>query len=156
MARRSRARRSAERAASAITVTVGFFSAPVVKQLASTDEDVGNIMKSVEAVGHAEPGRGMHAGRAAIVLGCSGDKSRDDFSDRAFVPGVLHQLHQVLARFDHIVQNFFIEPDVNFQGGEAKLVLVVFGGSDVVFLFRHHCAEDLHAKIGRLLSKADF
>ena len=98
----------------------------------------------------------MHAGCAAVVLGRSREQRRDDLPDRHSMAGILHQLHQVLTRLDHIVQNVFIEADVNLQGGEAKLAFVVPRGTDVVFLLRHHCSEDLHSKISRLLSKPAF
>ena len=98
----------------------------------------------------------MHAGGSAVVLGRSGDKRRGDLPDRPSVAGVLQQLHQVLARFDHIIQNVFVEADVNLQGREAKLVFVILRGTDVVALLRHHRSEDLHSKISRLLSKPAF
>src|SRR5258708_32832636 len=98
----------------------------------------------------------MHEGRSAVVLGRSGDKRWDDLPDRPSVAGILHQLHQVLARFDHIVQSVFIEADVDLQGRKAKLVFVVPRGTDVVFLFRYHCSKDLDSKISRLLSKPAF
>src|SRR5262245_24284275 len=95
----------------------------------------------------------MHAGSSPVMLGRSGDKSRDDLPDRSIVAGILDQLHQVLARLDHIVQNVLIKADLDLHGIEAKLVLVVLCGTYVMFLFGHHCSEDLHSKISRLLSK---
>ena len=56
MALRSRARRSAERAASAITVSVGFFSAPVVKQLASTTSKMKQYFDDAPGETAAEKG----------------------------------------------------------------------------------------------------
>src|SRR5262249_26204881 len=98
----------------------------------------------------------MHAGSSPIVLGRSGDKRRDDLPDRPIVAGIPDQLHQVLACLDHIVQNVLIKADLDLQGSEAKLVLAVLGGTYVMFLFGHHCSEDLHSKISRLLSKPAF
>src|SRR5215510_9099673 len=95
----------------------------------------------------------MHAGSSSIVLGRSGDESRDDLPDRPIVAGIPDQLHQVLACPHHIVQNVLIKADLDLQGSEAKFVFVVLRGTYVMLLFGHHCSKDLHAKISRLLSE---
>src|ERR1700704_5257762 len=98
----------------------------------------------------------MHTSRSAVVFRCSGKKRWNDFSDRPFVASVPHQLYEVLPRLDHIVQSFIIKANVNFQGREAKLILVIARGADVVFFFRHHCSKDLYPKISRFLPEAAF
>jgi hypothetical protein len=49
------------------------------------------------------------------------------------VAGTLHQLQKMPARFEYIVQNVFIEADVNFQGRETKIVFVVPRVPDAAF-----------------------
>src|SRR5262245_11578675 len=113
-------------------------------------------MKPIETISHAILWRSMHTGRSAVMFGRSREKLRDDIPDRTFVACILHQLHQVLACPDDIVHDLFIEPDVHREGREAKLVFFVARGSDEIFLFRHHCAEDLDAEISRFLTEPAF
>ena len=63
----SSASRSAARAASAIAVSVGFFSGPVVKELLSHDDHVAHVVDAVRTVEHAVAWVGVHPHGSAVV-----------------------------------------------------------------------------------------